>query len=87
MDALKRGLKRQQMKREILKILLIFAFIMLSFILNGCRKHCDDLLKATCEKYGLPSKPCNEMQEMAERADGRDQKSCKLALEIINESK
>jgi hypothetical protein len=66
-------------------VLYFSVLAMLTILFSGCKKHCDKLMDATCDIYGSNSRPCNEMKEMLKRTDSKDQKSCKLAIEIMEE--
>ena len=62
-----------------------WTLVLFASLFVGCATPCTNLVNETCAKHGDGSKACLQAKELGERAGARDERACRMALDLLRE--
>lgn len=62
-----------------------WTLVLFAGLFMGCATPCASLVDEACGKHGDGSKACLQAKEIGERAGARDQRACRMALDLLRD--
>jgi hypothetical protein len=62
-----------------------WGLLLLAGFFAGCATPCATLVDESCAMHGEGSLPCLQAKETGEKAGARDQRACRMALDLLRE--
>ncbi len=62
-----------------------WTLVLVAGLFVGCATPCSTLVDESCALHGEGSKACLQARDLGEKTGARDQRACRMALDLLRE--